>query len=204
VFGKQMKIIFTAVFFLAFSISSFGQSFGIKAGLNVADLDGISTQSSPQGTSPRISYHVGGFFLFPFSERFKVMPQLIYSEQGTTSSDYTARYNYVNMPIMFNIYASDVFFFQFAPQLGVLTSATVQNGTSSQDVKNLLAATDFSFGLGLGVEYQKVIINTNYNLGFTGIYKASTQASVTNSVIQLSIGYKILEYEIDTRRKRRR
>jgi Outer membrane protein beta-barrel domain len=117
------------------------------------------------------------------------MPEVIYSSQGASIGTVNAKYDYVNIPVMLNIHATEKFFFQTGLQLGILASAELSSGTSSISVKDQLKDTDVSLGLGLGGEFEKMLVNFRYNLGLTTTSKATT-GSFPNNVIQFSVGFK--------------
>lgn len=166
--------------------TGYSQTFGLKGGLNVSSLGGDS-----QGVSSKTSFHVGLFMLAPLSEKVKIMPELVYSEQGASANSPTGKinYNYLNLPVMFNFYPTEKFFLQVGPQLGILASAEFTSGTNTVNVKSQLKDTDFALGLGLGADLQKVLLNARYNLGLSSSSKATT-GSFPNNVIQISIGFK--------------
>ncbi|MFY8036528.1 MAG: porin family protein [Cyclobacteriaceae bacterium] len=180
---KKRLLFFVSILFIT-SITAFSQSFGLKGGLNVSNVVGDS-----KGVSSRTSFHVGLFYLAPLSESVKIMPELIYSSQGASAGTTSVTYNYLNLPVMLNFHTSEKFFFQAGPQLGVLTSADLSNGTASVSVKDQLKDIDFALCFGLGGEFSKMIINARYNLGLTSTSKA-TNGSFPNSVIQFSVGFK--------------
>jgi hypothetical protein len=171
---------------LVYSGGIYAQQFGMKGGLNISNLGGDS-----QGVSSKTSFHVGLFVLAPLSEKVKIMPELVYSSQGASvnSSSLRVNYNYLNIPVMFNFYPTEKFFLQAGPQLGILTSAELTDGTNSQNIKSQLKETDFSLGLGLGADLPKVILNARYNLGLSSTSKA-TSGSFPNGVFQISVGFK--------------
>lgn len=179
------KTLFTVFAFL-FVVIAYSQQFGLKGGLNVSSIGGDS-----QGSSSKTSFHVGLFMLAPISDKVKIMPELVYSSQGASisSTPLKANYNYINVPVMFNFYPIEKFFLQAGPQLGILASAELTDGTTTQNVKSQLKDTDFSLGLGLGADLPKVLLNARYNLGLSSSSK-STTGSFPNNVIQISIGFK--------------
>jgi hypothetical protein len=172
------------IFMVLFSISAYTQNFGFKGGLNVSSIGGDS-----QGVSSKTSFHAGIFFLGALSESFKIMPEFIYSVQGASAGTLIANYNYINIPIMFNYYPRESFFFQAGPQLGILASAEATNGTNTQNVKSQLKDTDFSLCMGIGGELSNVILNARYNLGLSSTSKQS--GNFPNNVFQISVGFKL-------------
>ena len=111
--------------------------------------------------------------------------------------------NYLNLPIVANVYLFKGFAVKTGVQLGFLLSAkrkydmTGSIGGSSatvkydEDVKDQCNKLDVS--IPIGVSYQvptvPVYIDARYNLGLTKIFK-DTDESVKNQVFQLTVGYK--------------
>lgn len=179
----KKRFLIVSLLFIA-SFGAMSQNFGLKGGLNIANLVGDS-----KGVSSKTSFHVGLFYLAPLSESVKIMPELIYSSQGASAGTTSVNYNYINLPVMFNFHTSEKFFLQAGPQLGVLASADVSSGTSSVSVKDQLKDIDFALCLGLGGEFSKMIVNARYNIGLTSTSKSSS-GSYPNSVMQFSVGFK--------------
>lgn len=111
--------------------------------------------------------------------------------------------NYLNLPIVANVYLFKGFAVKTGVQLGFLLSAkqkldmTGSIGGSSatvkydEDVKDQCNKLDVS--IPIGVSYQvptvPVYIDARYNLGLTKIVK-DIDESVKNQVFQLTVGYK--------------
>ena len=85
--------------------------------------------------------------------------------------------NYLNLPIVANVYLFKGFAVKTGVQLGFLLSAKQK----------------FDVAIPIGVSYQvptvPVYIDARYNLGLTKIFK-DTDESVKNQVFQLTVGYK--------------
>jgi hypothetical protein len=111
--------------------------------------------------------------------------------------------NYLNLPIVANVYLFKGFAVKTGVQLGFLLSAKqkfdqeVSGGSQTakveydKDVKDL--CKKFDVAIPIGVSYQvptvPVYIDARYNLGLTKIFK-DTDESVKNQVFQLTVGYK--------------
>lgn len=111
--------------------------------------------------------------------------------------------NYLNLPIVANVYLFKGFAIKTGVQLGFLLSAkqkydmTGSIGGSSATVKYDEDVKDqckkFDVSIPIGVSYQvptvPVYIDARYNLGLTKIVK-DIDESVKNQVFQLTVGYK--------------
>ena len=111
--------------------------------------------------------------------------------------------NYLNLPVVANVYLFKGFAIKTGVQLGFLLSAkqkldmTGSIGGSSATVKYDEDVKDqckkFDVSIPIGVSYQvptvPVYIDARYNLGLTKIVK-DIDESVKNQVFQLTVGYK--------------
>ena len=191
-----MKRIFLAVSMVtlfAAGAAAQGISGGLKAGLNLANMNGDDVED----TDMKIGYHFGGYAKISFTEAFSVQPELLYNAVGAKSSegDFDANYkfNYVSVPVMLG-YSFGKISIQAGPQIGFLTSAKlkVEGGGDSEevDLKDDLKGTDFGVNVGLGADFGKLNAAARYCIGLSNIVD-SDDADVKNGVIQLSLGYKL-------------
>jgi len=121
------------------------------------------------------------------------MPEVVYSVQGTQISSPTSvkiDYNYINVPILANIYASPIFFFQLGPQVGWLSSASISGATTSFSLYDTRSPLDFSFVFGFGMDFEKLMINARYNQGLSSTSRSGV-GNYPNSVFQLSLNVPI-------------
>lgn len=178
-----MKKIFLIITVIMLSISSFYAQtlkFGLKAGLNYANVSGSSVQ-----TDAITSYHVGVISEIKVSEKFSVQPELIYSTQGATYKtilqDYKNELGYISIPVLAKIYLSDSFSLELGPQASFLLNE--KNNFSVQD------SNTFDFAVNGGLSYKvtkNFFLSGRYGLGLTEI---KTNSNIKNSVLQVSAGF---------------
>jgi hypothetical protein len=164
-------------------------SFGIKGGLNMANLSGDS-----EGTESKVDFHVGLFWMIKSSENFRIVPEIMFSRQGAQisgSSNLRINYDYLNVPILFSYFATKQLYFQAGPQAGILFSAKVTSGNGTQDVQSQLKEFDFSLSFGVGGNFGAALISGRVNLGLTNTAKNSDGGKFPNQVFQLSLGFKL-------------
>ena len=168
-----------------------GFSFGLKAGLNFSK-EVVNGSGITLNTDNITSFHGGVYGKIMVTPNFGIQPELLYSGQGGTVSSggvtSTSKFAYLNIPVMLRYNIVPAFNLQAGPQIGFLMSAT-SNGT---DIKSQLKSTDFGLGFGLGVDLP-VGLNfaARYVIGLSDIQATSTSATLKNTVIQISIGYKL-------------
>lgn len=165
-----------------------GFSWGVKAGMNIADFIGKDVKN----TDMKIAYNVGVVTEFGITEKFAIGPELVFSAQGynVKVGDETAKFNaqYITLPIMAKYYVIDKLSINLGPQLGYAVSMKSKVGSTSQKLdKDLYNAFDLSIGVGATYHFWKMFADVRYNYGLTNILKES---NVKNSVIQIGVGYK--------------
>lgn len=154
---------------------------------------------------------------YQLADMFSLAAGLNFAMQGCQWEDYEIKVgdnyskvknpkvelNYLNLPIVANVYLFKGFAVKTGVQLGFLLSAknkaesevkygkTTEKENSSVDIKEFCKKFDVS--IPIGVSYQvptvPVYIDARYNLGLTKIIKDS-DVSVKNQVFQLTVGYK--------------
>nr|WP_314839893.1 porin family protein [uncultured Flavobacterium sp.] len=187
------KIILTVAAVFAFGFANAQETkFGVKGGLNLANLSG-----DVEDSSSKIGFNVGGFVEIKVSDKFAIQPELLFSTQGAKfeegGEDLKINLSYVNIPVMAKYYVADAFSLEAGPQIGFLTSAKAVAGSESVDVKEGFESIDFGVNFGAGYDLtEKVSLGLRYNLGLSNIAKteAGDDSKINNSVLSLSFGYK--------------
>ena len=197
------KIILAAAAVFAFGSANAQETkFGVKGGLNIANLSG-----DIEDNSSKVGFHVGGFVEIKVSDKFSVQPELLFSTQGTKveesgnnfSSKSTLNLSYLNIPVMAKYYVAEGFSLEAGPQIGFLTAAkadftTTQSGitvSGDEDVKDSFESIDFGVNFGAGYDFTKNLsAGLRYNLGLANIAKDSGDEKISNNVLSVSLGYK--------------
>lgn len=129
------------------SITTFAQDikFGVKAGINIANLAGDYPETSGEyftiETGPITSFHLGGFVEFQLNNKIKFAPELLLSRQGNSIKTKGTAWNpptqtyqtqsfsqspsllYLNIPAMFKYEVVNRLHLELGPQIGFLLSA---------------------------------------------------------------------------------
>ncbi len=191
---KIMKWAIAMLFVVIGVQASFSQAevgLGLKAGLNLANLNATSASAT---FDSRTGYHAGVFLKVKLT-KLAIQPEILFSQQGTTVKTTTASVeqtlSYVNIPIMLKFYLVGGLHLQAGPQFGFLTSAVA----SGVDVKSFYNSSDISIGLGAGFDIKKLSIDARYNLGVSEVNNNVTaiSPSAKNQVFQISLGYTIFK-----------
>lgn len=177
------KIFFPIFILLAFSVSANAQllKFGIKAGANFASLEG----DDATGLDSYTSFHFGGILEIEVLENFSIQPELLYSSQGATVNNDAFKdinYNYITVPALAKFYLTSK---KLSLEAGPQFSFLVNENVSEQFETN---SFDFAAVAGFGYNItENIFAQARYVWGLT---EADKNASVTNRVIQVSVGYR--------------
>lgn len=98
--------------------------------------------------------------------------------QGAKADDETSKLDYINIPILANVYVTK----GLAVKLGIQPAFNV-NSKADVDAKSF----DFSIPVGLSYEFSNVVLDARYNWGLTKIFE---NGDSKNSVFQITLGYK--------------
>ena len=186
------KILVVAALMLS-SVSTFAQhavgSFNLqpKVGISIANLTEV------KGSDPRVGLVAGVEGEYQASDIFSVSAGVLYSMQGAKANfanlvDATNRLDYINVPIMANVYVVK----GLAVKLGVQPGFNVSNKIKVNNldaVENPAKAqsVDVSIPVGLSYEYSNFQLDARYNWG---VSKALKWSDAKNSVFQITLGYK--------------
>lgn len=175
------KTFFITATFLVITLSTQAQlvQFGLKAGLNYANLTGTKIQ-----TDAITSYHAGLVSEIKLFGKFAIQPELIYTTQGASyenaGKEITNELGYLSIPVLAKIYLSKSFSLELGPQASFLLSE--KNNFDVADPNTF----DFAIDAGLNLKITKsIFIQGRYVLGLTEV---SPNADAKNSVLQLSAG----------------
>ncbi len=168
-------------------------TFGAKAGVNFATLNGDDAEDADS----RTSFHIGATAEFSLSDTFSIQPELLYSGQGFTESgtnyEGTGKMDYLNLPIMAKFYVAEGLSLEVGPQVGFLLSAKGEikddGETEEYDFKDNVKSVDFGANFGVGYKLDSGInFGFRYNLGLMSVAEEDSD-DLKNSVLQLSVGY---------------
>ena len=170
-----------------------GVRFGLKAGINLANITTKPSDGTSTGFLPGIN---GGFFsTIPIAVGFAIQPELTYSGLGAKDKESSDKVNlsYLTLPVLAKYsFANSGFGAYLGPQIGYLFSAKQKSEGTSEDIKDGFKSTDLS-GI-FGIEYFSPIgigLSARYQLGLSNIVKDNELgASVKNKAIIFSVGYR--------------
>jgi opacity protein-like surface antigen len=212
-----MKILirlFVFVLVLTMASESFAQTFGLKGGLNLANMlikNDDKTYSDDFKTKP--GFHLGVTAEFPATEMFSFETGLLLSTKGfkTSSEDFEEKVSllYLDIPLTgkasFDVEGVKVYGV-FGPYIGmglfgIYKTEDTYEGETETESESIVWGSEkgesdfkrFDMGLtmGAGVEINVIQIGLTYNLGLANISPYSDKGYKRNNrVLALSIGYK--------------
>lgn len=203
-----------------------------RVGVSLANLSGDAIYQQDyagQAMENKARYKAG--FVGGVDVDYQVLPQLsvslgaFYSQQGcrygnnkTTLeingkeyknlgfSNMKSQADYLNIPLMFNLYVTPNLAFKVGAQLGLNLSGkskytetpyTVkENGDviyeKPEDVEIDMKCKSVAFSIPLGVsyEYENVVVDARYNIGLTQISNLEGVKSPKSQVIEFTVGYR--------------
>lgn len=176
-----------------------------KIGFNAAMITNLGNDNDG---AVRGGLVIGAEAEYHVNKTLGISAGLLYSQQGseitrkTSSGSYyvetksTNKLDYINVPILANIYVAKGLALKVGVQPGFNVHSSydeevnTNNGSGSTSTKQDIEKFDFSIPMGLSYEFGGgFCFDARYNLGLTKINKAGDKDQ-KNSVIQLTFGYK--------------
>lgn len=176
-----------------FSVGAFAQYSGgeitvqPKIGLNVTNIsDGDGDWKAGLAIGAELEYHA--------SPMVGISAGLIYSMQGAKATedgvDVKLNLDYINVPILANIYVAPGFALKTGLQPAFKVSSKIKGDGVSVDMDKTgydVKSVDFSIPVGMSYEYQNICFDARYNIGLTKLLDGSDSK---NQVFQITVGYK--------------
>ena len=189
---KTLSIFLILTLAFAVAANADGATFGIKAGVNFANMSGDDTD----GLNSLTAFVGGGFVEFPMSPAISIQPEVLYSQKGAKfdnpGTDVSFKFDYVDIPVLFKYTMpgeSARPYFLFGPSVGFNINSERSADGQSEDL-DTVASTDFGLVFGIGANFQKFLIEGRYDLGLSNINDDDTDPRIrNNTVFQLMLGY---------------
>lgn len=191
-----MRQLFLCLLF--FPVSGWAQSeFGIKGGLNVADIV-ITNYINPDVESTfrlKAGAHAGFFLYGKVKDRIGLGAELLYSNKGVRVNN-NIHLHYITLPLLVQYQLKDNFVAEAGPELAYMFSAHSKLGDESSTYNNKL---DLSLDAGFRLNTPKMIFGLRYCVGLFNVKEpldgynqpGVEKVKYQNRVLQLSIGYKL-------------
>jgi len=198
------KAFVIVLFFTILIGTAEGMSFGVRAGMNIANM-----QSDPPGVSfARIRFCGGGFLALGLGDIFVIQPEALYTQKGVKwhtiswgfeSSQETYELDYIEMPLLFkvvlpikggvtpNTFLGPYFAMNVNAKYKIVTNTLSEELDYSEYIKD----ADYGLVLGGGVDFLlkkgKVVLDGRYTLGW--ITTLEDGRDQKNKVVSFTLGY---------------
>lgn len=180
-----------------------------KVGMNIANMTDFSNPDS----KTLIGFTGGVEAEYQAADIFSISAGVLYSKQGCTFDDFTVQgvglkdptvsLDYINVPIMANVYVAKGLAVKLGVQPGFLVGSKLKGDINAgplgskdydADIKDDMNKVDFTIPVGLSYEFSgvPVVIDARYNWGLTKTFKDDGyfNKDSKNSVFQITLGYK--------------
>ena len=174
---KKALLFVLLVSFSAFYGFSQGTKYGVRAGLNISNMD-----FDPDATfnnQHRNGLMIGFFGEFGLSKSVAFAPELQFSSEGSKAEAF--RLDFIQLPALFKFRLSEKFHLGIGPQAGVKVYE------HEDGVKNFVYS-----GVG-GIEFKlshTLFLDARYTYGFTNVLEETMSLEAKNTNIQFGFGYK--------------
>ena len=190
-----MKKVLLAAALMISSVAAFAQhavgtvTIQPKVGLNIANF------TDADDADARVGFVAGAELEYQASDIFSISAGALYSQQGCKGKEagvtLTQKLDYINVPIMANVYVAPGFAVKLGVQPGfkVNAEASAKQGSNaiSADNSSQFNSVDFSIPVGVSYEFSNVVLDARYNWGLTKTFK---DLDNKNTVFQFIVGYK--------------
>jgi hypothetical protein len=193
------------IYFLLLIPCILSAQFGVKAGLNFANI----TKAKEINATSRTGFHVGIFLSGPTKPILSSQTELLFSRQGY---DFSTNVNigkieldYLLLPQLMGINITKFVQVQVGAQIAYLLNAKIDSTSTTGDQstdKILRLLNRFDYGLAGGVEIHPIhalIVGARLNLSFGKLYKEPEEGqqysfipdiNARNNLFQLYAGFK--------------
>lgn len=173
---KKLILVMAIVTVMCTSVSAGEVIWGIKAGLNLADLTGDEIEEKEK----RITAGGGIFLDILITEYFSVRPEMLYIPKGVRASELEnsgINLSYVEVPLLakFRLPNESAFSpgFFLGPYVGIITKAEIEIANISTNIKNDMKNADFGMVLGAGLDMNAgkgiITVEGRYSFSFSSI-----------------------------------
>jgi len=196
-----MKTAFSiAIFFILTSMCLSAQklTFGAKAGINFI---GVGFQENAEDAKGRLGFHFGGMVDYKISEKFSVLGEVLYSQQGfevdgevtildtTRSLVAVTEIDYLNIPILATYKLLEGLTLHAGPQIGFLIRSYGEVNGEEVEVDDRYKNVDISGATGLSYRLKNGLNFTARATFSLSDVSDDERVEVKNNLLQLSVGY---------------
>ena len=157
-------------------------------GINFSNMSG-----DVEGNKMKIGPVFGAVAEYGLMEKLGLSAGVLYSMQGYkgeysaygATDKWTTKMDYLNVPILANYYVVN----GLAVKAGLQPAFLLSAKNDDKDIKDKCKSFELSIPVGVSYEFSDFVIDARYNIPLTKVNDGD--GSMKNSVIQLTVGYKI-------------
>ena len=189
------KKILSLVVLMSTSLCTFAQngvgewSFMPKVGFNFATM----TNDNDAGT--RTAFTLGGEFGYVATPKVTLSFGAMYSQQGCKGKadglNGTIKMDYINLPAVAAYRVTDNLSVKAGLQLGFLVNDKVKVSANGVNAEVGLEDSYKAAGMNVSYDFDNIQLDLRYNAGITKILSAPGGEGTKNSVVQITVGYKL-------------
>jgi hypothetical protein len=176
--------------------------FGIKGGLNIADIV-MTNYIDPDVEGDlgiKLGMHGGLFVNGTVNDRVGMTAELLYSNKGVRGGGSNVNLHYIALPLLVQYGLTDKISTEIGPELGYLFSARSERENVSNTYNNKF---DLALDAGFRLNTPRVIFGLRYCVGIFSVREpietigpsGNEKIKYQNRVLQLCIGYKLWTLE---------
>jgi hypothetical protein len=201
------------LFFLEISINAQSFKYGIVGGFDI--VKAYTTNSDIRGDElrvydPMISFNANGYLGYKSTGTWGISIELGFIQKGgvqkynteTKEDDIRFQLNYIQIPLLFDLYLTDRFFVSVGPEIAYMINAKAKSIETSNNIRDLYNRNvEFSGLIGLNYNIIKNIdLGIRYNHGISYISRVifldtdsntDTYSNEYNQYIQAFLRFKI-------------
>jgi len=180
-----LSIALFTVCLISTNVFAQGVGIGLKAGVNFANqsITNITTNS-------RTGFLAGVYVPIYFSEKWGVVPEVLFSSVGSETPNSSNDFTYLSIPVMLRFKPMSFLSFEAGPQFSSLLDAVDSDGTSfKEDFKG----SDFGLGVGATVHLPLGLnAGMRYIWGFTNVSEMGNDSEEKTTTFQIHAGWTII------------
>jgi hypothetical protein len=200
---KKLSFLIAGIILLV-SVQSFAQTrFGIKAGLNLANV-AIKSQGVTVTPSTLTSFHAGFLVDVALGNVGFIQPGVLVTGKGlkvkSNNNESTSNPIYVEIPInlgaRFELAENVKLYVMGGPYIGFGIAGKAKNGSNSVNLKfgngtgSDYRPLDIGLNIGTGLDINGFLLGVQYGLGLSNLVPdGNSNSSATNRVFSISLAY---------------
>lgn len=172
---RSLRILLLGAFLMLLSNTVSAQKWGIRAGVNISDINADGWDSDA-----KTGLYAGIYKEIPLVKSLLfIQPEVQYSQEGFSIDTDDVKLDYLTVPILAKVYVAKLLSFETGPQFGFLVNDNVDYTDPNSFVPSWAFGTSLNLPLGLS-------INARY---ITGVDDTFDSLSGKNQVFQVGAAF---------------